>query len=1144
MPYKLLKGLLSIGAVRSASRRRHCARSTIPASSPAFSRNPAQLPLTQNTPATFEPLESRTLMSAALPQVGVNLDAITYYSPAWTFTDAFKQSAPFVATPVDTVTGQSGKWGQGGDVSVDARGWPTELKTWTDPATGHTMKQRLDTLIFRDIDGQYPGGTYHLAWEGTGEISFGPGAQIVSRGPDGRSAAVNVDNSHNGIVLHVDDMSAADPVRNIHLWMPDYNGQSFVGQVWEPGAPFSPFHPRFLELVQPFETLRFMPWQRINGNVLQTWDQRRTIHDQTQMAGDKRGIAFEYMVELARVTGADAWINLPHMADDAFVANMATMFRDGLPADQKIYVEWSNEIWNSASGFTTWRWLDEQTKLAENAGKTEYDLAATHINRDFGIVQTVFTGQESRIVRVIAGQSANRYVLEQLAENVVEQGGTFDAMSVAGYIGIGDVTGFNASTTPEQVAQQVLANVPGTIGAMARAKSLAEEYAAKLGKPIQFVTYEGGQSLDAGNAPYRQAFYDAQADPHMYEAYRDLMQGFHDIGGDLFMHFTLISENQPSGSWGALQYMTQTPQDAPKYRALLDADSGAIYRNKVRIEIVRPVAAERGTGKAVFRVTRMGDRSGALDVTYQAAGTAAYGVDYGSLSIVRFAAGEASKLIEITPTDDAEIEDSETVILTLTGGGAAAAYDVDALRSFAQAAIADDEAYAFDELRVRNGSFEGGSLADWKLEGRSGVDAASRQVANSPAAAHDGTHFAWSGGSEGRSGGGDKEFTLSQRLGLRDQANKVDNGGGRITVTGWGAGGGRGLDAASIEIRFYDTNPGAAAGTQIGATYVSNRVTSESEWAVMAIDAEVPKGARSVEIRLVGSRRSGDTAMNVGFDDVRAAVRFPTGTRPLPPQPPPTPTDVVDVGPVPIPGDTTVDVEGSSYTLTGAGSVGGTSDALHFAYQARTGNFDIKVRVSSLTSAEGANGRSMAGLMARGSLLADAPNVFIKANAQNSPAGFGLTVRGKAARVTKGRDRGVVSFPDAWVRLQRVGNTFIGYQSTDGITWRRVGKSKVKLGPTVLFGMAAASQSNTAATTAHFDGLSEVKEAWLMVGKRRVLQRTAGRSLPRDPRPVTQATIALPREEAQPRPSEQPQPRPQRLRPDWAKQIRPDRDNL
>ena len=152
MPYELLKGLLSTRVARSLSayrRRPRRPNATTPRSS---TRGVAAFGL--------ESLESRTLMSAT-PQVGVNLDAITYYSSAWAFTDAFKQSAPFTATAVDTTTGQSGKWGLGGDVNVDAQGWPKELKTWTDSATGHAMKQRLDTLMFRDIANQYPSGTYH-----------------------------------------------------------------------------------------------------------------------------------------------------------------------------------------------------------------------------------------------------------------------------------------------------------------------------------------------------------------------------------------------------------------------------------------------------------------------------------------------------------------------------------------------------------------------------------------------------------------------------------------------------------------------------------------------------------------------------------------------------------------------------------------------------------------------------------------------------------------------------------------------------------------------------------------------------------------------------------------------------------------------
>jgi hypothetical protein len=455
------------------------------------------------------------------------------------------------------------------------------------------------------------------------------------------------------------------------------------------------------------------------------------------------------------------------------------------------------------------------------------------------------------------------------------------------------------------------------------------------------------------------------------------------------------------------------------------------------------------------------------------------------------------------------MEDNETVILTLAGGGAGAAFDVDALRNSARVDIADDDGYAFDDLAVRNGSFEAGTLDKWSLEGRSGIESIVDPMNNSPATGHDGTHFAWSGGANGRSGGGDKVFSLAQRVNLKDHADQIDGRGARLTVSAWGAGGGRGLDAASVEIRFYDRAGDADGAQQVGPTYVSNRVTSDGEWARMMVDAEVPPGSRSVEIRLVGDRRGGDTAMNVGFDDVSAALRLPVGDRPIPPAPPPTPDDVGDVGETPLPGETTVVREGSSYTLTGAGAVGGTTDALHFAYQQRTGNFDIKVRVSSLSDAPNATGASMAGLMARGSLLADATNVFVNAHAKNDPEGFGLSVRKKAGRPSKDAGRGEVSFPDAWVRLKRTGNTFTGYRSTDGLTWTKVGKAKVKMGPTVLFGLAAASQSDSATTTAQFDGLSEVTEAYVMVGKRRVYERKGIRALPRDPGPVATAMIEV-----------------------------------
>src|SRR6185437_5280364 len=59
----------------------------------------------------------------------------------------------------------------------------------------------------------------------------------------------------------------------------------------------------------------------------------------------------------------------------------------------------------------------------------------------------------------------------------------------------------------------------------------------------------------------------------------------------------------------------------------------------------------------------------------------------------------------------------------------------------------------------------------------------------------------------------------------------------------------------------------------------------------------------------------------------------------------------------------------NGFDLTGGGSdIGGTSDQLQFAYQQRTGNFDVKARVQSLDQV---NAWTKAGLMARATLNPD-----------------------------------------------------------------------------------------------------------------------------------------------------------------------------
>ena len=156
------------------------------------------------------------------------------------------------------------------------------------------MKQRLDTLIFRDMGGKFPKGRYHVAWDGKGKVGLGGGARVAGATANSLEVDINT-TSQSGIHLFVDEIDRADPVRDIHVWMPDYNGQGFAGQEWAPGASFSPFHPEFVNKLRPFKTIRFMDWGRTNGSTLERWDQRRTFDAATQTSedADRRGVAYE-----------------------------------------------------------------------------------------------------------------------------------------------------------------------------------------------------------------------------------------------------------------------------------------------------------------------------------------------------------------------------------------------------------------------------------------------------------------------------------------------------------------------------------------------------------------------------------------------------------------------------------------------------------------------------------------------------------------------------------------------------------------------------------------------------------------------------------------------------------------------------------
>jgi len=636
-----------------------------------------------------EQLEPRSLMAGDTHMaVGMNLENVVDWSPAWTFTDAFKASRPWIAHGFNTAT-----WAMSWDdpatppLALDADGNVSRLATWTN-AAGQTMQQRAGTLMFRGLGGGYASGTYRAEWDGEGTVSFGFDARVMSSGrtTSGRSyAELNVTPTDAGIYLVIESTSPANPVKNINLWMPDWQGQRFAGQQWKPGAAFSPFHPLFLERLAPFHAIRFMGMQETNTSDIRTWADRRNASDIRQGSGPQgtksepivNGMSVEYMVQLANDLDADPWFNMPHQADDAFVQNFATYVRDHLEPGRTAYVEWANEVWNFGWGFEASQWVAQQA-AAQNLDPDygQWIVAGRESKRDMDIWSNVFSGQTDRLVRVAAGWAAVDWVTGQITEAM---GGSFDAIAIAPYITPTDEqrAGYSAATTVDQVLADTRTNIATSVQWTVNHERLAQQWSTRLGRPIQLVAYEGGPHLDGRGGAYQGAFYAATNDPRMGAISRDYLKALDAAGMDLFMdfQFTGPSGASPWGDFAKLHRMDESLVTAHRYTAVVAAADGSLWRDALPplppvVSIGAAMALEGNTGRRwmTFTLTLSAATTQPVSVSWATVnGTATAGRDYvRALGRVTFAAGQTTQTLRVAVIGDRVREKNETFRVTLS----------------------------------------------------------------------------------------------------------------------------------------------------------------------------------------------------------------------------------------------------------------------------------------------------------------------------------------------------------------------------------------------------------------------------------------------------------------------------------------------
>ncbi|MBL1208907.1 cellulose-binding protein [Geminocystis sp. GBBB08] len=533
--------------------------------------------------------QTSTTATPAKMSLGIGLNGIADWSTQHPFLNYFKTARSWITQCINSDPNCEGKWStdENNLLDLDENGWVKSLPKPEDKP----QFTRVTTMVLRDIANQFPGGKYLVLYDGEGTIEYSLGAKkITSESKPGRDV-LQVDSTSDGGILIT--ITATDPkktgnyIRNIRVIEAKNEPLFNKGEI---------FNPLFLEKVKPFSTFRFMDWMATNNSEQKQWSDRPTSKISSYAL---KGVSVETMVALGNKLKKDLWFNMPHQATDEYITKFAQLVKSNLNPNLKIYVEFSNEVWN---------WQFKQAHYALEQGKVKWNQEGDAYMQWYGmraaqtcdIWKQVFANQKDRVICVISTQTAWKG-LEKAALDCplwVKEGNKpcyqhgISAYGITGYFG----GSFGHEENEAQLSswlRKYWLNDPEWVfdkgfeqlekGGLFKGEGqdslkdlldlfiYHQQVAQERG--LQLVAYEGGQHIVGvgkvnNNQELNDFFMELNRHPKMYDIYTQLLNNWEKSGGGLFMHFVDIGKPNKFGSWGALEYVEQ--KESPKYNALID----------------------------------------------------------------------------------------------------------------------------------------------------------------------------------------------------------------------------------------------------------------------------------------------------------------------------------------------------------------------------------------------------------------------------------------------------------------------------------------------------------------------------------------------------------------------------------------------
>ena len=521
---------------------------------------------------------------SAGPPVGINITYTGDWEPDLLFADAFKQSRNWTTS-------------SGAAAPTDANGWPTHdanIYVWAG--------QALDMS-----------GTYALSFNGQATVSCSGGTvsnQVYDPSTNLTTATVTMTNTDLNLSFTSTRRTSSGAtntgITNARLMRPTSYGAAT-------NYPTSTnFTTPIKNLISRFGTIRFMDYLATNGNAQVNWSDRVPPAYASYVVSDPaygwegKGCPWEYAVILCNETGKDMWICIPVGATDAYIADVADLIAFGsdganpytspqaspvyppLSSNLKVYVEYSNEVWNTACAFTQSGTNHDAAVSEVNAGGSPLNFDGDTNDWNWAARRTAKrTVEISNIFRSVFGEGAMmarvRPVLESqegyvafwllqqthMLEDYYNCAGRVATPHPPGYYIYGG--GGSAYYNPDNSSDALtLSNIwtSSTFDNAAWAPVCQSEAGYVLPIYGKRVAYEGGPSMD--NTGHSESIKSQTwADPRMTTCVSSHQTTWDQNGGDLLCYFESTGDYQ----WAFAQ--DPAVLDTPKMLAIDAIDSSA-----------------------------------------------------------------------------------------------------------------------------------------------------------------------------------------------------------------------------------------------------------------------------------------------------------------------------------------------------------------------------------------------------------------------------------------------------------------------------------------------------------------------------------------------------------------------------------------